>query len=64
MEKMFVFNSVVQVLYLLPLFRDYINQLQLAEEVAMQIKNLFCETDFQRACKDISLNKVFKSTWL
>ena len=39
------FNSVMQFLYLLPLFRDYINQLQTVEEVTMQIKNLFQETE-------------------
>ena len=33
----------MQVLNWLPLFRDYINQLQPAEGVAMQIKNLFRE---------------------
>ena len=31
--------------YSLPLFRDYINQLQLAQGVAMRIKNLFREIE-------------------
>ena len=44
-ENVFFFNSVMQVLYSLPLFRDYINQLQPAEGVAMQIKNVFRETE-------------------
>ena len=35
----------MQVLYSLPLFRDYINQLQLAQGVAMRIKNLFREIE-------------------
>ena len=42
MEKMFVF---LEVLYSLPLFRDYINQLQRVEGVAMQIENLFREIE-------------------
>ena len=44
-ENVFFFNSVMQVLYSLPLFRDYINQLQPAEGVAMQIKNVFREIE-------------------
>ena len=36
-ENVCFFNSVMQVLYWLPLFRDYINLLQTAEGVAMQI---------------------------
>ena len=39
------FHCVMQVLYLLPLFRDYINQLEPVEGVAMQIKNLFREIE-------------------
>ena len=51
-------------LYLLPLFKGYINQLQPLERVAMQIKNIFREIETFKACKDILLCKVFKSTWL
>ena len=42
-ENVCFFNSVMQVLYSLPLFKDYIDQLQPVEGVAMQIKNLFQE---------------------
>ena len=38
----------MQVLDSLPLFRDYINQLQPAEGVAKQIKNIFREIDERR----------------
>ena len=44
-ENVCFFNSVMQVLYSLPLFKDYINQLQPAEGVAMQIKDLFREIE-------------------
>ena len=38
------FNSVVQVLYYLPIFRDYINKLRtLVKGVAMKIRNVFSE---------------------
>ena len=40
-ENVCFFNSVMQVLYWLPLFRDYINLLQTAEGVAMQINFFF-----------------------
>ena len=40
-ESVCFFDSVMQVLYLLPLFRDYVNQLQPAEGVAMQINCFF-----------------------
>ena len=40
-ENVCFVNSVMQVLYSLPLFRDYTNQLQPAEGVAMQIKDRF-----------------------
>ena len=32
-ENVYFFNSVMQVLYLLPLFRDYVNQLQPVEGI-------------------------------
>ena len=44
-ENVCFFNSVMQVLYSLPLFREYINQLQPVEGVAMQNKNLFREIE-------------------
>ena len=44
-ENVCFFNSVMQMLCSLPLFRDYINQLQPAEGVAMQIKNRFREIE-------------------
>ena len=44
-ENVCFFNSVMQILYSLPLFRDYINQLQPAEGVTMQIKNRFREIE-------------------
>ena len=44
-ENVCFFNSVMQVLYSLPLFRGYINQLQPVEGVAMPIKNLFREIE-------------------
>ena len=44
-ENVCFLNSVMQELYFLPLLRDYVNQLQLAEGVAMQIKNLFREIE-------------------
>ena len=44
-ENVCFFNSAMQVLYSLPFFRDYINQLEPAEVVAMQIKNLFREIE-------------------
>ena len=46
-ENVCFFRSVMQVLYLLQLFRDYINQLQPVEEVAMQIKNILREIFFK-----------------
>ena len=46
-ENVCFFRSVMQVLYLLRLFRDYINQLQPVEEVAMQIKNILREIFFK-----------------
>ena len=40
------FNSVIEVLYSLPLFRDYINKLQPpVKEVAMKIRKLFSEIE-------------------
>ena len=47
-ENVCFFNSVMQMLCSLPLFRDYINQLQPAEGVAKQIKNIFREIDERR----------------
>ena len=44
-ENVCFFNSVMQILYSLPLFRDNINQLQPAEGVTMQIKNRFREIE-------------------
>ena len=44
-ENVCFFNSVMHVLYSLQLFRDYINQYQPAEGVAMQIKNQFREIE-------------------
>ena len=44
-ENVSFLNSVMQVLYFLPLLRDYVNQLQPDEGVAMQIKNLFREIE-------------------
>ena len=45
-ENVFFSNSVIQVLYSLPLFRDYISKLgSLAEGVAMEIKKLFKEIE-------------------
>ena len=41
----------MQVLYLLRFFRDYINQLQPAEGVAMQIKNIFREIFFKESVR-------------
>ena len=50
-ENVCFFRSVMPVLYLLRLFRDYINQLQPAEGVAMQIKNIFRETFFKETVR-------------
>ena len=42
-ENVCFFNSVIQVLYSLPTFRSYIEQLQTSERVVSKIKDLFTE---------------------
>ena len=59
-------NSVVQVLYCLPLFREYIRKIQPSiKGVAMNIRKLFREVETSdEPVKDIKLCEVFKSTSL
>ena len=48
-ENICFFNSVIQILYSLPVFRGYINKLRLpATGVAMKIKKNFCKIETSR----------------
>ena len=45
-KNVYFFNSVIQVLYSLPVFRDFIKKLrQNAKEVVLKIRKLFSETE-------------------
>ena len=59
-------NSVIQVLYCLPLFREYIRKIQPSiKGVAMKIRKLFREVETSdEPVKDIKLCEVFKYTSL
>ena len=64
-ENVCFFNSVLQALYCLPLFRDYMNKLgPPVKRVAMKIKTIFREIETSNETEDIKLCEVFKSTSL
>ena len=65
-ENICFFNSIIRVLYWLPLFRNYINKLRPpVKGVAIKSRKLFRKIETSNEpVKDIVLREIFKSTRL